>query len=237
MKYPFMPLFLGDLCADTLHLSAQEFGAYVLLFCHAWKHNGTVVVKDAQRIARVDNRQWGKVRAKLAVFFEPQDALGGSATEAVHPRVVKELAMAAEISNKRKGAAEQMHAKRRANASSLHMHPPSPSHLKNTNGSKNGPSRQASATKLDLGPSPDQGNEYRSPPAAKSDNTLERIPERPLRQVDQSKWTSNKPVTELTKADLESQYAAEKKALEAALAKSTYERTPAEIELIRRHGR
>jgi hypothetical protein len=47
-------------------------------------------------------------------------------------RVVTELHRSAEISNKRKAAAMQMHSKRRANASVLHdgLHTQSQSHLK-----------------------------------------------------------------------------------------------------------
>ena len=128
MKYPWMPLFWGDFLANTLDLSAQEIGAYFLLIAHAWEREAKVCVKDAQRIARVDNRHWGAVRDKLAGFFDPPDGLQGSASVVRHPRVAKELANAGELSNKRKDAAMQMHAKRRASASVLHMHPPSPSH-------------------------------------------------------------------------------------------------------------
>jgi uncharacterized protein YdaU (DUF1376 family) len=106
-KFPFMPLFLGDLLSDTLHLSSQEFGAYVLLFCHAWKHEAKVTVKDAQKIGRVGNRHWAAVKAKLAPFFEPSNGLLGGTLEVVHPRVVEELAKAVELSEKRKQAARQ----------------------------------------------------------------------------------------------------------------------------------
>lgn len=120
MKYPWMPLFNGDLLANTLHLSAQEFGAYMLLIIHAWEFKATVKVADAQRIARVGNRHWVEVRDTLAPFFDHPNGLQGGALEVVHSRVAKELATAAEMSNKRKGAAMQMHANRRASASGLH---------------------------------------------------------------------------------------------------------------------
>jgi uncharacterized protein YdaU (DUF1376 family) len=192
MKYPFMPLFLGDLFADTLHLSTLEFGAYTRLFCHAWKHNAKIVTKDAQKVTGVGNRHWAKVRAKIAPFFEPQDGLLGDTLEVVHPRVAKELAKAGEISNKRKDAAEQMHAKRRANASVLHMHPHAHAHIESFLGKQEeAPSMQMHGTdrnkgvdcrpgslelqlarKQHLGISPDKGMDYRAPPAKKSDNVL-----------------------------------------------------------------
>jgi uncharacterized protein YdaU (DUF1376 family) len=176
-KYPFMPLFLGDLLADTLHLGSQCFGAYVLLFCHAWKHDAKIIVKDAQRIARVNNRHWGKVRTILAPFFDPPEGLQGSALEVVHPRVAKELANAAELSNKRSHAAMQMHETRRASASVLHMHPHT--HIQKT--SLNGftePRGSSFEGRAPLrGMSPDQGD-VRSPPRKKSTNVLQPIPDK-----------------------------------------------------------
>ena len=168
MKYPWMPLFNGDLLAKTLHLSTQEFGAYMLLIIHAWTHRATIIVADAQRITRVSNRHWVKVRATLAPFFEPKDGLLGSTLEVVHSRVSEELANAGEISNKRKDAAMQMHANRRASASILHMHPPS----QPIESLPNGKGRKAPAVQKQ-GMSRDQGNDYRSPPRAKSTNVLE----------------------------------------------------------------
>jgi uncharacterized protein YdaU (DUF1376 family) len=195
MKYPFMPLFLGDLFADTLHLSTLEFGAYTRLFCHAWKHNAKIATKDAQKVTGVGNRHWTKVRAKIAPFFEPQGGLLGDTLEVVHPRVAKELAKAGEISNKRKDAAEQMHAKRRANASVLHMHPHSHSRIESFLGKQEeAPSVQMHgnqslslelqlAKKQHLGISPDKGMDYRAPPAKKSDNVLMPLPDqRPVRK-------------------------------------------------------
>ena len=163
MKYQWMPLFNGDLLANTLHLSAQKFGAYMLLIIHAWENKATVKVADAQRIARVDNRHWAKVRDTLAPFFDPPDGLQGSATEVVHPRVATELAIAAEMSNKRKAAAEQMHANRRARAEQVHLH-----HLnttsKSTSDVREGDAPDALARPVDYR---DKGVEYRSPPRTK----------------------------------------------------------------------
>lgn len=196
MKYPWMPLFWGDFLANTLHLSAQELGAYFLLIAHAWEHDAKVSVKDAQRIARVGNRHWGEVRVKLDHFFEPSGGLLGGAVEVVHTRVAKELAYTGEISNKRKDAALQMHANRRASAVQVHMHPPSqplesslgevkavaPSRAGAPNGAR-APSPPPEGGRQ--GMSPDLGDEYRAPPATKSDNQLREIPDRP---ASGSKW-------------------------------------------------
>src|SRR5262245_26838363 len=95
MKYPWMPLYWGDFFANTLHLSASELGAYVLLIAHAWEHDGLVPLDRAQRIARVDNRNWKHVKEKLLPFFED---IGPGTMR--HVRVLSELAHAAEIASK-----------------------------------------------------------------------------------------------------------------------------------------
>jgi uncharacterized protein YdaU (DUF1376 family) len=169
MKYKFMPMFWGDFFANTLHLSAQEVGAYVLLIAHAWEHDGKIPLDGAQRIARVDNRHWRKVWARLEGFFEPLVGHGGQATEVRHPRCITELAKAAEISNKRKGAAVQMHNKSNANASNVHHTTTFLSTIENLPIGKGSeaPSLQVHVNYRD------PGVEYRSPPRSKSDNILE----------------------------------------------------------------
>ena len=169
MKYPWMPLFWGDFLANTMHLSAQEAGAYLFLIAHAWEHEGCILCAHAQRIARVNNYHWAKVRAVLEPFFEIR---GGTSVVLprmyYHARVHQELTSAAELSNKRKGAAVQMHTNKRASAEQVHMHPHSPS-----------PNRESFNGKLGETPNVqmhcnfrDKGVDYRSPPREKSDNNL-----------------------------------------------------------------
>ena len=69
MKYQFMPMFWGDFLANTMHLTAQEAGAYLFLIGHAWEHDGKIAVKDLQRVARVSNAHWHRVRPRLEQFF------------------------------------------------------------------------------------------------------------------------------------------------------------------------
>src|SRR5207342_2665701 len=52
MKYPWMPLFWGDFLANTMHLSAQEAGAYLFLIAHAWEHDGEIPGEKV-RLARI----------------------------------------------------------------------------------------------------------------------------------------------------------------------------------------
>jgi uncharacterized protein YdaU (DUF1376 family) len=169
MKYKFMPMFWGDFFANTLHLSAQEVGAYVLLIAHAWEHDARVPLDGAQRIARVDNRHWQKVWSRLQVFFEPLVGHGGQATEVRHPRVATELANAAEISNKRKEAALQKHGKSYANGGANDPHLPFLSTKIESSFGKEG---KASPVQMHVDYR-DKGVEYRAPPSRKSDNVLE----------------------------------------------------------------
>jgi uncharacterized protein YdaU (DUF1376 family) len=183
MKYQWMPLFWGDLFANTLHLSAEEFGSYMLLIGHAWEHQGKIPVKDLQRIARASNFRWCKIRPRLSQFFntiiDPNNWH--------HDRVIMELTIAGEISNKRKDAAMQMHASQRANACNLHNHTTLHSRENSSNGKEGGdanrmqmhPEFEHSQSYTPSGMSPDKGLEHRSPPRAKSDNVLTPLPEKP----------------------------------------------------------
>jgi uncharacterized protein YdaU (DUF1376 family) len=186
MKHQWMPLFWGDFLANTMHLSAQEIGAYVLLIAHAWEHNACIPLASAQRIARVNNRNWRKVWEKLEPMFDPVAAPEGQPLRVCSSRTALELALAAELSNKRKEAALQKHAKHRARAEVLHTHHTTPLNKKNLNGkSRQSRTRHADrpslelqlAKKQHLGISPDKGMDYRAPPAKKSDNVLAPIPE------------------------------------------------------------
>jgi uncharacterized protein YdaU (DUF1376 family) len=171
MKYQFMPMFWGDFFANTLHLTTQEVGAYVLLIGHAWEHNGKIAVQDLQRVARVSNRNWHRVRHRVTPFF---DTLS-DATSWTSERVLLELTKAAEISSKRKDAAEQMHSKSRAKALQAPPHLPSYLPVENLNLGKAG---EPSSVQMQVD-FHDKGNAYRSPPRTKSDNVLEPVPERP----------------------------------------------------------
>jgi len=70
---PYMPVFTDALLGDTLHLSAEEFGAYCLILFATWRNNGQPLPDDdaeLARIARISQYKWKKVRQKLAGFFE-----------------------------------------------------------------------------------------------------------------------------------------------------------------------
>jgi len=171
MKYQFMPMFWGDFFANTLHLTAQEAGAYLFLIGHAWEHDGKIAVSDLQRVARISNFHWPKVRQRLIQFFDTSM----DANIWHHGRVHAELIKAAEISNKRKDAALQMHSKRTASVSVLHPH----LHLQlPSKDASLGKGSEASQAEPRQGSSPDPGLDYRSPPRKKVDNPLAPLPDK-----------------------------------------------------------
>jgi uncharacterized protein YdaU (DUF1376 family) len=67
----WMPFYIGDYLADTMHLNAEEHGAYILLLMHQWR-NGLLPDDDyaLSAIARVSTKNWCRyVGPKLRVFF------------------------------------------------------------------------------------------------------------------------------------------------------------------------
>jgi uncharacterized protein YdaU (DUF1376 family) len=122
MSRAWMPLYIGDYLADTSHLSVAQHGCYLLLIMHYWQ-NGNIPDDDRilARICRCEPEHWTRYYKNVVLnFFKAGGEAGGSAYR--HGRIDAELARYAEISNKRKAAALQMHGRRDANASVLHMH-------------------------------------------------------------------------------------------------------------------
>jgi uncharacterized protein YdaU (DUF1376 family) len=74
-QLPYMPLYVDPLVADTDHMSAENFGAYMLLLCAMWRRGGWVPDNnsDLARICRVDPRRWSRVRAVLDPLLIQED--------------------------------------------------------------------------------------------------------------------------------------------------------------------
>src|SRR5262245_8250176 len=178
MKYPWMPLFWGDFLANTMHLSAQEAGAYLFLIAHAWEHDAKVP-RDwlrLARIARVRPDQWKRVWNSLENFFEPcpESSIGTSSVTLIqcysHPRVADELRRLGKISNERKAAAMQLHSKSSAKGYANDMLTRSRSSAFASTDKM--PRGKAATNYKPGGMSPDKGDDYRSPPRTKCDNVL-----------------------------------------------------------------
>lgn len=70
----WMPLYIGDYLADTMHLDATQHGAYLLLLMHHWR-NGSIPDDDAQ-IARITFSEidvWLAVAPIIRPFFKAKN--------------------------------------------------------------------------------------------------------------------------------------------------------------------
>lgn len=76
MKSPspdtWMPLFIGDYLSDTMHLSAEEHGAYLLLIMYYWKNGGPIKndKKTLKKIAKISSK---KLENIMHYFDEKND--------------------------------------------------------------------------------------------------------------------------------------------------------------------
>jgi uncharacterized protein YdaU (DUF1376 family) len=71
-----MPVHIGDYLADTMHLSTEQHGAYLLLLFHLWRH-GILHDDDVvlAQITGLDPGAWSNSRAAIVEFFEIYDGL------------------------------------------------------------------------------------------------------------------------------------------------------------------
>ncbi|WP_332687787.1 YdaU family protein [Devosia sp.] len=113
---PFMQLYVSDFVGDTLALSAEQIGAYMLLLMSMWNADGELPdeADTLSRIARIRIEDWPAAWSKLSPFF---DAGNGKIT---HGRLSEELAKFA-----RKSAARSDAGKRGAEAKALKYNKPS----------------------------------------------------------------------------------------------------------------
>jgi uncharacterized protein YdaU (DUF1376 family) len=69
-----MPVYIGDYLADTMHLTTEQHGAYLLLIFHLWRR-GTLPDEDGVlgKITGLSESAWASTRPVLAEFFKIQD--------------------------------------------------------------------------------------------------------------------------------------------------------------------
>ncbi|MGT6664076.1 DUF1376 domain-containing protein [Escherichia coli] len=82
---PYMQLYIADYLADTMHLSAEEHGAYLLLMFNYWQTGKPIPKNRLAKIARLTNERWADVEPSLREFF------CDNGDEWVHLRVERDL--------------------------------------------------------------------------------------------------------------------------------------------------
>jgi len=109
----WMPLWIGSYLADTMHLTRDQHGGYLLLLFAYWRNKGPLEddAEDLANIAKATPAEWRKLGPRLAKFFTVADGYWS------HTRADKELETAglrrAAASSKAKAAAEARWAKER----------------------------------------------------------------------------------------------------------------------------
>jgi len=85
----WMPFYAGDYLADTMHLSRDEHGGYLLLIMAYWRNGGPLPDNDKQlaAIVKASLSEWRKLRRVLAPFFTITDDHSWR-----HRRIDRELA-------------------------------------------------------------------------------------------------------------------------------------------------
>lgn len=95
---PYMQLYTADYLADTMHLSAEEHGAYLLLMFNYWQTGKPIPKNRLAKIARLTNERWADVEPSLQEFF------CDNGEEWVHLRIEEDLASVREKLTKKSAA-------------------------------------------------------------------------------------------------------------------------------------
>ncbi|EEW2050336.1 DUF1376 domain-containing protein [Escherichia coli] len=95
---PYMQLYIADYLADTMHLSAEEHGAYLLLMFNYWQTGKPIPKNRLAKIARLTNERWADVEPSLQDFF------CDNGEEWVHLRIEEDLASVREKLTKKSAA-------------------------------------------------------------------------------------------------------------------------------------
>jgi uncharacterized protein YdaU (DUF1376 family) len=97
-----MPLYVGDYLRDTMHLSTEEHGAYLLILMTLWSRGGSLPAdrETLAQAARLPARRWAAIGPKIMALLSVE---GGAVTQ---KRLAAELTKDAAIRAKRKEAGE-----------------------------------------------------------------------------------------------------------------------------------
>lgn len=106
----WMPFHIGDYLRDTMHLTTQQHGAYLLLLASYWTRQGPLPDDDATlaAIAKLSRADWARIKPTIAMFFRIDGGLWHQ------KRADYEIQHAAQLSAKRQQAGKRSGLARRA---------------------------------------------------------------------------------------------------------------------------
>ena len=109
---PYIQLYVSDYLADTMHLTTEEHGAYLLIIMNYWQTGKPVAKNRLAAVARLSNDRWISVEDSLKEMFID------TGTHWQHKRIEADLKMVNEAQEQRskagKASAEARKRKKRA---------------------------------------------------------------------------------------------------------------------------
>ncbi len=104
----WMPLYVNDYFGDTMTLTTEQHGAYLLLIMTAWKEGGRLPNDPVQlaQCVRLSVAQWSKHEPILRRYFQVDNE------HWTHPRVLRELEAAKANVEKKSAAGKAAAAKK-----------------------------------------------------------------------------------------------------------------------------
>lgn len=96
----WMPLYVNDYLGDTMRLTTEQHGAYLLLIMSCWKNEGKVPgdAVSLAAITRLSEQAWKRMQPVIEPFFFCRDDFW------LHKRVLEELEKAKAMVAKRSKA-------------------------------------------------------------------------------------------------------------------------------------
>lgn len=97
---PYIQFYIADYLADTMHLSTEEHGAYLLLIFNYWQTGKPIPKNRLSVISRLSKEQWCLIEGTLSEFFVDDG------THWVHLRIERDLLNVTSASRSAKGDAK-----------------------------------------------------------------------------------------------------------------------------------
>ena len=88
----WMPIYIADYLADTMHLSTAEHGAYLLIIMAYWRNRQPIQKSRLKSITRMDEKLWETSALIISEFFIIEEIDGEEVWR--HERIDAELAKA-----------------------------------------------------------------------------------------------------------------------------------------------